>query len=91
MVNPRSPSDDLVATATIMRITPDPTVESAARSLPPLRRAALSAQAGLWYDAVEAAVEGESLDRHAALDALMDQVGLSQAASYDRQIAALSR
>jgi hypothetical protein len=56
-----------------------------------LHRAALYAQAGLWYDAVAAAAEGENADRHAALDALLDQVGLTEPAGYDRSLAAGGR
>jgi hypothetical protein len=47
----------------------------------------LFAQAGFWYDAVAAAVDMEASDRHAALDALMDEVGLVEPARYDRQTA----
>jgi len=37
----------------------------------------LFADAGLWYDAVAAAAD---LDQHAALDALMNEVGLVEPA-----------
>jgi hypothetical protein len=40
--------------------------ETVLRSTPAIRRAALFAQAGLWYDAV-AAAETAALDHHAAL------------------------
>ena len=64
---------------------PDPTLESALHGAPPSRRAALFAQAGFWYDAVAAAADMEAFDRHAALDALMNEVGLVEPARYDRQ------
>jgi hypothetical protein len=48
-------------------------------SAPPLRRAAVFADTGLWYDAVAAAVEGQTLDRGAALNGLLRQVGLTDA------------
>jgi len=40
------------------------------------------AGAGLWYDAVAAAAQGQNLDRHAALDALTREVGLDRAARF---------
>jgi hypothetical protein len=86
-VDPSAPSRDIVATASIMRIASDPAVDNAARAASPQRRAAVLAQAGLWYDAVAAAADAEASDRHAALDALLDQVGLSEPASVDRQMA----
>jgi hypothetical protein len=84
-IDPQAPSRDIVATASIMRVAADQAVDAAVRPAPPLRRAALLAQAGLWYDAVAAAVDGGSTDRHKALDALLDQVGLTEAAAVDRQ------
>ena len=44
--------------------------------------AAALAGAGLWYDAVAAAAQGQNLDRHAALDALTREVGLDRAARF---------
>jgi hypothetical protein len=83
-VDPKMPSDDVVASATVMRVQADAAVDNAARAAPPARRPAVYAQAGLWYEAVAAAVDGESTDGHAALDALLDQVGLTGVARYDR-------
>ncbi len=85
VVDPRAPSNDVVASATIMRSAPDAALDNAVRAAPPARRAALYAQGGFWYDALAAAVEGQNADRHAALDALLDQVGLTEVASYDRR------
>jgi len=87
VVDPRSPSNDIVASATLVLDAPDPAIENAARSAPPLRRAVLFARGGFWYDAVAAAVEGQDADQHAALDALLDQVGLTGPAAYDRRAA----
>ena len=70
-------SRDIVASASLLRTTSDPAVEAALRNQPADSRVGLLAQAGLWYDAVAAAAETAALDRHAALDALMTQVGLS--------------
>ena len=85
ILNPKAPSRDIVASASLIRTAPDPSLESALRGTPSNRRAAVFAQAGFWYDAVAAAAEMEAFDRHAALDALMNEVGLVEPASYDRQ------
>jgi Domain of Unknown Function (DUF928) len=85
ILNPKAPSRDIVASASLLRTAPDPTLESALHGAPPSRRAALFAQAGFWYDAVAAAADMEAFDRHAALNALMNEVGLVEPARYDRQ------
>jgi hypothetical protein len=85
ILNPKAPSRDIVASASLIRTAPDPTLESTLHGAPPSRRAALFAQAGFWYDAVAAAADMEAFDRHAALDALMNEVGLAEPARYDRQ------
>ena len=87
ILNPKARSRDIVASASLMRTVAEPTVEAALRAASPNRRAAILAQAGLWYDAVAAAAETASLDRHAALDALMTEVGLLEPARYDRETA----
>jgi hypothetical protein len=84
ILNPKSRSRDIVASASLLRTTADPTVEAALRAAPPNRRAAILAQAGLWYDAVGAAAEAATLDRHATLDGLMTEVGLVEPARHDR-------
>jgi hypothetical protein len=81
----RSRSRDIVASASLMRTASDPALEAELRNAPPSRRVGLLAQAGLWYDAVAAAAETAALDRHAALDSLMTQVGLAEPARYDRE------
>jgi len=87
ITDPRERANDIVASASLLRAVPDPALDGAVRAAPPQRRAALFAQAGLWYDAVAAAAETKNQDRHAALDSLLDQVGLTEAARYDRQSA----
>jgi hypothetical protein len=84
IVDPQNWSRNVVASATIQRVTPDASVDGAVRAATPVRRVALLASAGLWYDAVAAATEAENLDRHAALDGLLEQVGLADAAAIDR-------
>ncbi len=70
-------SRDIVGSATLLLGTPDAAVENSVRTAPPARRAALYARAGFWYDAVAAAAEAAPSD-HAALDALMGEVGLGE-------------
>jgi len=87
ILDPKSRSRDIVASATLLRTAPDPTLAAALHAAPSSRSIDILAQAGLWYDAVAAAAEMEASDRHAALDALMSQVGLVEPARYDRQAA----
>jgi len=75
ILNPDTPSRDIVASASLLRVPSDPTFDTAARAAPSPRRAALLADAGLWYDAVAAAAD---LNQHTALDALMTEVGLNR-------------
>jgi hypothetical protein len=88
IVDPKQRSQDIVASAHLLRTTPDPVLAAAASTAPSVRRAGLFAQAGLWYDAVTAAAETAELDHHAALDSLLTQVGLVEPARYDRETAA---
>jgi len=91
ILNPKARSRDIVASASLLRTAPGPAMEPAPRAAAPAQRAALLAQAGLWYDAVAAAAETAAVDRHAALDALMTEVGLVEPARYDQQIAGGAR
>jgi len=75
-------SRNIVASAAILHVPPDPATERAA-SAAGLGRAAVLGRAGLWYDAVSAAFDS-GLDRHAVLDRLLEQVGLTEAAQFDR-------
>jgi hypothetical protein len=85
ILNPEARSRDIVASASLLRTAPDPAIESALRGALASQRAVVLAQAGLWYDALAAAADIEVFDRHAALDALMNEVGLAEPARYDRQ------
>jgi hypothetical protein len=92
ILNPRARSRDIVASASLLlRAMPDPAIEAALRTAAPSRRAVVLAQAGLWYDAVAAAADISALDRHTALDTLMNEVGLVEPAKYDRQTASGNR
>jgi len=73
VVDPHAWSRNIVGSATIER-TADPG--------PAGGGAAALAEAGLWYDAIAAAAG--TADRHAALDSLLEQVGLNGAARFDR-------
>jgi hypothetical protein len=90
ILDPRIPARDIVASASVQLSPPVPDVAAALAVVSPARRAALCARAGLWYDAVAAAVAAAPVDGHAGLDALLRQAGLAGAAAYDRQAAALS-
>jgi hypothetical protein len=83
VLDPPMHARDIVASATIM-LSPG-NWGAVAGAQPPVRRAALWARDGVWYDAVTAAVAAENLDRHAGLDALLREVGLAQPAAFDRQ------
>jgi hypothetical protein len=84
ILDPNARSRDIVASASLLLGTPDLAVENTARAAPLGRRAVLYAQAGLWYDAVAAAVAAEPVDGYAALDALMSEVGLAEAGYHPR-------
>jgi hypothetical protein len=87
ILNPDEPSNNIVASAALIRVGPDPATANALRAASPLGRAALFARAGLWYDALAAADAAKALDGHTAFDALIDQVGLAEPAAFDRQAA----
>jgi hypothetical protein len=87
-VNRDMPSDDIVASASLVRVAGDPAFDAEARRTAPAERARLYAQAGLWYNAVAAADAAKELDRHAALDRLLDDANLPAAAQFDHQTAA---
>jgi hypothetical protein len=80
-------SRNVVASATIRRVPPDAATDAAMRSAG-VNRAAVLAGTGLWYDAVAAAADSQNLDRHAALDRLLTEVGLTGPADADRALTA---
>ena len=85
ILDPKAWSRNIVASATILRAPPDPATGRAA-SAAGLRQVETLARAGLWYDAVSAAFDNRGADRHVALDQLMEQVGLTEAARFERAI-----
>ena len=88
ILNPDVPSRNIVASASLLPVPPDPRLEDAVRADPPASRAALLASAGLWYDAVAAAA---GLDQQTALDALMSEVGLTRPAAGSLQSSAVTQ
>jgi hypothetical protein len=88
ILKPGVPSRDIVASASLLRVPADPRLDEAARAASPARRAALFAEAGLWYDAVAAAA---SLGQETALDALMSEVGLTRPAAGPLQSSAVTQ
>ncbi len=48
------------------------------------RQTAILAHAGLWYDAIASAFNNRGSDGHAGLERLMEQVGLTEAARFER-------
>jgi hypothetical protein len=87
-LNAEEPSNDIVASAALLRTVPDATTADTMRTASPLDRASLFARAGLWYDALAAADAAKFLDRHAAFDGLIEQAGLQEPAAFDRRAAA---
>ena len=91
ITDPRQRANDIVASASLLRTVPDPALDGSGAS-----RAAGAPRGG---DRASRLVVrrrcgrgGEKdLDRHAALDALLDQVGLTEATRYDRQSARVDR
>jgi hypothetical protein len=85
------PPSRLVARASVQRAAPDPAVASAVAAASPKERPAILAKAGLWYDALGAALESPDADHRAALHALLEDAGLGQVARLEQQHPAYSR
>lgn len=87
--DPTQRSKDVTSGGTIKRVTPDPAVQARAASVGERQAPMIYAEAGLWYDAIGAIsrlIERHPGDvaLHAERAALLDQVGLPAAASYDK-------
>jgi hypothetical protein len=90
--DPERRSQDVVSGAAIRYTPPGPELDSRLSSASPARAAHLYAESGLWYDAFDqlsswlAAERGTALLRaHRA--ALLEQVGLGDAAAFERRSA----
>lgn len=89
VTDPARRSRDVVAGGAIRRVAPDPALATRVAAAPARERPALWAEAGVWYDAVAAL--GDLLDTgadettvRAARASLLEQVGLDEAARFDR-------
>jgi hypothetical protein len=89
VTDPERRSKDFAMGAWISRRAPDATLSERLAGAPG-REALVYAESGLWYDALGslsariAAVPGDASPREQRA-ALLDQVGLSEAAAYDRE------
>jgi len=86
--NPAQRSNDVLAGGTIKRVTDSP-VQSQVKQAPPAQLAALYAEAGIWYDAIDQLSRQISADQknrqlRERRAALLEQVGLREAAAFDR-------
>lgn len=82
-------SQDLLAGGALQRITPDPDLQRKLADATPTERVFVYAEAGIWYDAVDAlsgliASDPKNASWRQQRAALMDQVGLPEVAAYDR-------
>jgi hypothetical protein len=89
VLDPTQRSKDVTSGGTIRRVSPDPAVQARAAAAGERQAPMIYAEAGLWYDAIDALsrlIERHPGDTelHAQRAALLDQVGLPAAASYDR-------
>lgn len=88
--DPANRSQDVIASGTIQRIAPDAKLTAALADVKGLDKAAVYAQHGIWYEALEtvsneidAAPKNKALRAQRA--ALLDQAGLKDAATAERR------
>lgn len=89
VLDPTQRSKDVTSGGTIRRVSPDPAVQARAAAAGERQAPMIYAEAGLWYDAIDAVsrlIERHPGDAelHAQRAALFDQVGLPAVATYDR-------
>ena len=82
-------SNDVIAGGTIKRVAETDSVRSRAKEASAASRPALYASAGIWYDAVDElskqiSAQPENRELRAQRAALLEQVGLTEAAAFDR-------
>jgi hypothetical protein len=92
ITDPEQRSGDVLSQGVIRRLPADATLAPRLHEASPLERAALLAQAGIWYDALDglssaiaAAPENVALRRQRA--DLLAQVGLKEVATFERAAA----
>jgi hypothetical protein len=86
--NPAQRSNDVLAGGTIKRVT-DSQVPAQLKQASPAQMPALYAEAGIWYDAIDQLSKQISADQsnrqlRERRAALLEQVGLREAAAFDR-------
>jgi len=82
-------SNDVIAGGTIKRVAETDSVRSRVKEASSASRPALYASAGIWYDAVDElskqiSAQPENRDLRAQRATLLEQVGLTEAAAFDR-------
>jgi uncharacterized protein DUF928 len=82
-------SNDVIAGGTIKRVAETDSVRSRVKEAGPASRPALYAGAGIWYDAIDElsrliSAQPENRELRAQRAALLEQVGLTEAAAFDR-------
>lgn len=93
VADPDQRARDIIAGGGVRRVTPDSALTARLGQTPRREWPALYAAAGLWYDALAAlaaAIEAAPGDRQLRRQRadLLEQVGLTAAAAYERQAAA---
>lgn len=85
--DPAQRSNDTIAGGTIKRIDEASAVQSQLKQASPAQKAAVYAEAGIWYDAIDTLsrqIDSGDRQMRAQRAALLEQVGLREAAAYDR-------
>jgi len=82
-------SNDVIAGGTIKRVAQDDGIQARLKQAPAASRPALYAAEGVWYDAIEElssliAAQPDNRELRAQRAALLEQVGLADAAAFDR-------
>jgi len=90
--NPAQRSNDTITGGTIKRVADSDAVERQLKQTAPAQWPAIYAEAGIWYDAIDQLSRGIAADRgnRQLLEqraALLEQVGLREAAAFDRSSA----
>ena len=88
--DPANRSQDVIASGAIQRIEPDAKLTAALADAKGLEKAAVYAQHGIWYEALETVsneidAAPKNKDLHAQRAALLDQAGLKDAAASERR------
>lgn len=87
--DPTQRSKDVTSGGTIRRVAPDPAVQARVAAADERQAPLIYAEAGLWYDAIDALsrlieLHPDDAKLNAQRAALLDQVGLPAAASSDK-------